>query len=140
VVGDEFIKFYVCMYNKWNPYSEEINSIPPIYWILAFNFIQTKSKYDWEHVTKPHAELIGQLTHPEIYTEYKKIMDRKDKKDSLEKGKDFYEKTRDGIAGGGSANAIYDPKRGLVDEDGNIIISKDKYEEMTGIAGIAISY
>ncbi len=114
--------------------------MPPVYWILAFNFIQTKATFDWDHFILPHAEMVGQLTHPEIYTEYRKVMDRKKKADQLKKGQDYYEETKDSITGGGSANAIFDPERGLVDETGRVIISKEKYERMTGITGIAVSY
>lgn len=128
------------MYNKWNPYSEEVNSMPPIYWTLAFNFIQVKATSDWNRFILPHAEMIGQLTHPEIYTEYRKIVDKKKKDDSLNKGQDYYKETRNSISGGGSANAVYDPKIGLIDENGRVIIPKDKYEQLTGIAGVAVSY
>jgi hypothetical protein len=128
------------MYNRWNPYSEEVKSIPSVYWIIAFNFIQVKSSQDWENNMLPHAELIGQLTHPEIYTEYRKFVDKKKKEDSLKKGESYYKETRNGFSGGGSSNAHYDPTIGLVDEEGRVIVPKDEYEQMTGIAGIAVSY
>ena len=128
------------MYNKWNPYSEEVNDMPPVYWTLAFNFIQVKAASDWEHFILPHAEMIGQLTHPEIYTEYRKIINRKKKEDQLGKGQDYYSETATSISGGGVANSHYDPKVGLVDETGRVIIPKEKYEQLTGIAGVAVSY
>ena len=128
------------MYNKWNPYSEEVNNMPPIYWTLAFNFLQTKAASDWDRFILPHAEMIGQLTHPEIYKEYRKLVNKKKKEDSLPKGQDDYKDTVEGISGSGSANAVYDPSVGLVDENGRVIISKEKYEQLTGIAGVAVSY
>ena len=139
-MGDDFVKLYVCLYNKWNPYSKEVEDIPWIYWTLAFNMIQVRFKTDWDHKILPHAEMIGQLTHPEIFTEYKKQKDRIDKRDNLKTGQDYYETTPDGIEGGGIANAHYDPRLGLVDETGKILIPKEKYEQMLGMEGVAISW
>jgi len=124
------------MHNKWNPYSEEYQNMPWIYWVLAFNFLQIKTQFDWTNTMLPHAELIGQLTHPEIFQEYKKIK----KRAQIEEGADYYKDSADGIEGGGSANARYDPNVGLVDMKGNVIIPKEKYDQMFGLDGVAISY
>lgn len=127
------------MYNKWNPYSKEVQDIPFVYWILAFNFLQVKSNYDWKNYMLPHAEMIGQLTHPEIFKEYAREKKKHEKIDSRKKGEDYYQSTREGIEGGGISNARYDPQKGLIDENGTVIIPKEKYNEMLGLDGIAIS-
>jgi hypothetical protein len=140
LVGDDFMKFYVCMENRWNPYSEEVRNIPWIYWVLAFNFLQVKAKFNWESVMLPHAEAIGQLTHPEIYKEYAKIKKNREKIDGTNAGDSFYEENLQGISGGGASNARYDPTKGLIDLEGNVVIPKDKYEDMLGLDGVAISW
>jgi len=133
------MKLYVCLYNKWNPYSDEIMNIPPIYWIVAFNFIQVQSRHAWKNNILPHAELIGQLTHPEIYKEYDKLKKRRDKLNDLQEGEDFYVENADGIEGGGSTTCRYDPIKGLVNADGDVVIPKEQYDNMLGLDGIAIS-
>jgi len=135
------MKFYVCLYNHWNPYSSEVNSIPSLYWALAFNFIQVEKRNQWETHIMPHAELVGQLTHPEIYKEYIVWKEREKRQKAFEKkGGDYYKEDRDGLVGASTANAYYDPMRGLVDTDGTVIIPKEKYEKMIGIDGIAVSW
>lgn len=128
------------MHNKWNPYSEEVSNIPWIYWIMAFNFLQIKATSDWDNKMLPHAEMIGQLTHPEIFTEYKKHKDKMEKREKLGKGQDYYESTVDGVEGGGTANAHFDPNIGLVDDKGRVVVPKEEYERMIGMEGVAISW
>jgi len=140
LVGDEFLRYYVCLNNNWNPYSKEILSIPQIYWVIAFHFIQVKKRYEWDNIHLPIAEMIGQLTHPEIYVEYNKIKEKKRRLKEAGPGGEFFEESRDGIQGGGTSNSHYDPERGLVDENGNVLISKEAYDDMVGIEGIALSY
>jgi len=133
------MKFYVCMHNKWNPYSDEVKNIPFIYWIVAFNFLQVQQRHTWNNFFLPQAELVGQLTHPEIYKEYDREKRKQEKLNTIKEGEDFYEETARGIEGGGVATVRYDPIRGLVDAEGKIIIPKEKYDEMLGLDGIAIS-
>ena len=139
MVGDDFMKFYVCLYNKWNPYSKEVQEIPFVYWVVAFNFIQVKLSQDWKSFMLPHAEMIGQLTHPEIYKEYAREKKKYERLEKNPSGKDYFESTSVGIEGGGISNAKYDPQRGLVDEEGRVIIPKEKYDDMLGLDGVAIS-
>jgi hypothetical protein len=139
-VGDEFIKFYVCMENKWNPYSEEVKSIPPVYWVLAFHFLQVKTRNTWENVLLPHAEAIGQLTHPEIYREYDKIKKNRGKLDNTNPGDSYYNEGTWGVSGGGVSNAHYDPTKGLVDADGKVLIPNEEYLGMIGLDGVAVSF
>ena len=128
------------MNNKWNPYSEEIKNMPAIYWAMAFQFLQIQKKHEWENTYLPLAEMIGQLTHPEIYKEYRKVKDRYDKLKDKGEGADFYKETATGTEGGGVANAHYDPNLGLVDNDGKVIVPKENYENALGLDGVAISY
>jgi len=140
LVGDSFAKFYVCSKNKWNPYADNIKSIPEIYWILAFNFLQVEHKSEWENMMQPHAELIGQLTRPEVFKEYIKAKEKQEKMSNLEEGQEYYSTTAQGFEGSSVANARFDPAIGLVDNAGNIIIPKEKYEKMIGMEGVAISW
>lgn len=133
------MKFYVCMHNKWNPYSDEVKNIPFVYWILAFNFIQVQQNHDWKNFMLPHAEMVGQLTHPEIYKEYDREKKKRETLNKTKEGEDFYKESASGIEGGGVATVRYDPVKGLVNEEGTIIIPKERYDEMLGLDGIAIS-
>jgi len=134
------MKFYVCMHNKWNPYSSEVKNTPWIYWILAFTQIQIEKKQQWEGIVVPHAELIGQFANPEMYQKYDQIKKEKGKVKGLKEGEQYYKETEEGIKGGGAANARYDPHKGLVDMNGNTIIPREKYNDMIGIDGVAISW
>jgi hypothetical protein len=137
LVGDSFIKFYVCMHNKWNPYSKEVQDIPIVYWALMFQQLQLKDKYEWDNKILPHAELILQLTAPENYKIY---YNEKERNKKINKEKDYYKEDASGIEGGGEATARYDPKRGLVDMQGNVIVPAEEFKELTGIDGVAISF
>ena len=139
-MGDEFIKIYVCLHNKWNPYSEENKNMPVTYWVTAFNFIRLQKKDEWDNLYKPLAEMIGQLTHPDIYKEYEKIKNKQAGIDDMEVNKDYYKETSGGRSGGGTAGAKFDPVKGLVDMNGNVIVSKEQYQNSIGLDGVAISY
>jgi len=125
------------MHNRWNPYSVEVRETPSMYWILMFQQLQLKGKYDWENFILPHAEFVTQLTAPDNYKIYIKEKQRNDK---ISKEKSYYKEDIGGFEGGGEATARYDPQRGLIDMDGNVLISLEKYKEMTGIDGFAISF
>lgn len=114
--------------------------MPQIYWALAFNFLQIQKTHDWENIHLPTAEMIGQLTHPEIYVEYQKVKERRKKLKDSGGGKDYYEETLDGVHGGGVANAHYDPNLGLVDGERKVIIPKENYDSILGLDGVAVSW
>lgn len=114
--------------------------MPAIYWAIAFNFIQVKLQDDWNSFWKPHAEMIGQLTHPEIYKEYKKYKDSAERKELGEPGSHEYNVTKDGVSGGGVASAHYDPEKGLVDTKGKVLVAKDDYDKLLGLDGAMMSY
>lgn len=128
------------MHNRWNPYSDEVKNIPNIYWILALNFIQMGIRHEWEGLLKPQAELIGQISNPEVFSVYRKEMKKKERLKTTESGKSYYKTTKDGFEGGGVANAHYDPNKGLVDENGQVIIPADQYSDLIGFGGAMISY
>jgi len=99
------------------------------------------NKHDWDNFYLPQAELIGQLTHPEIYTEYLKYKKKKQKKEELKDGDSYTSVAPDGtIIGGGVSNAHFDPTIGLVDEKGNLIFTKEKYKDLLGLDGFAVTY
>ena len=132
---------YVCSYNKWNPYSEEIKMIPDFYWIIQYNMIYLELKRDWDNFYKPQAELIGQISNPEVFKYYYDQMKQieKQKKEGKDKGEISYtsDGTKTTIA---EANGHYDPQKGLIDNKGNVIVSKEDYNRILGLDGVMASY
>lgn len=138
-MGDNFYRFYVCVYNKWNPYDKEIMALPLHYWLLSYKMIQMNKKRTWDDFIEPHAELILQLTEPENFKKYnkmkKELREQEEKEEEME-GKEI--KVDNTVVA--SANAYFDPTRGLVSKDGRLIIPKEEYQKLLGIDGIAIGY
>jgi len=136
-VGDEaFLKYLVCAANGWNPYSKEVNQLPPFYWLMAFYTLKFKNYQKWEEHIKPHAELVGHITNPEVYQKYKEFENkRKQIRDS--KGPN---EIRVGDTTHAVADSYYDPQRGLVNSNGRVIISKGDYERLSKIGGVAVSF
>lgn len=122
----------VCAHNGWNPYADEVKQLPSFYWIMAFFFSRLKIFQEWEGLYKSNAELIGMLTHPEIYEVYRKQLDASKKGGSREihSGDKTYTE----------ANAHLDPILGLVDKDGKVIIPKDEMDKMQEAEGIALGF
>jgi len=141
LVGDEFVKLFVCTHNKWNPYSKEIKNIPPLYWSVAFSFIKMHSKQSWDEHYKPQAELIGQIANPEIYKIYADHVKETERiEESETKSGEYKTDIGDKTRVSATTDAHFDPAVGLVDGNGKLLIPKDKYEEMVGLDGVAISY
>jgi hypothetical protein len=142
-MGDEnFAKYFVCLHYNWNPYSENIKNIPLHFWTISFYMLQMKPLISWKQTLEPHAELIGQLTHPDIYQQYSKL-----KKEIIEKEKQGLPKQASYTVGTKTithaiADSHYDINKGLVDSDGKVIIPKERYEKLmnNGSSGIAVSY
>lgn len=103
--------------------------------------IRNQSIIDWKEGLEPQAELIGQLTHPEIYKEYIKFKEKiKEKK---EKGEPINVtiKTEKGVSAYSQTEHKYDPNKGLIDANGNIIIPKEKFAKMMHFEqGVPISF
>jgi len=115
--------------------------LPSHYWILQLYMIRMEPLLNWRNSWEPQAELIGQLTHPEIYKDYikfkEKIKEKKDKNEPV----DVSIKTEKGVASYSETKYRYDPNRGLVDADGNIIVPKEKFDKTMHLEqGINISY
>jgi hypothetical protein len=130
----------VCLYNHWNPYSEEIKKIPDIFWVFSFHMLQMKVKDTWERKLKPHAEFIGFLVKPQMYKIYKEEEKKRDKLEALKGGQEITSNTPSSMSGAGVADTYFDRDRGLVDANGKVIIPKDQYEKIIGVAGVAISF
>jgi len=139
-VGDEnFLKLYVCLHNKWNPYSEDIKSIPMHYWLISFHMIRQQNiVMNWKESLEPHAELIGQLTHPEIFQEYKKMKDKIERKKQDGAPVDITTSTDTGTSSYAETDYHYDPIKGLVDANGKIAIPKERFDETMRIDGVGI--
>lgn len=140
-MGDyNFMKYYVCLHNKWNPYSDEVKKIPTQYWITTYGMITQESIMTWKEKLEPQAELIGQLCKPEVFKQYitmkKQLEEKKKKGEPLEASyQDGSKKVTHAIA-----DTHYDPTKGLVDSNGKIIIPKEKYDKMLDLDGVAVSY
>jgi len=126
MMGDyEFLKFLVCAMNGWNPYAEDVRMLPDAYWLLSFQFVKVKLRKIWDNLYEPSSELVGYLTHPEIYKIY---ADHKAKKKQLEETG----RARIGDAEYIQANAKYIPKVGIVDLNTNkVLIPEDKMKKST---------
>ncbi|HRZ18868.1 MAG TPA: hypothetical protein P5136_02315 [Methanofastidiosum sp.] len=143
------MKFYVCSHNGWNPYSEEIKRIPIIYWLIEFHTINVERAKTWENLLKPTAELIGQITNPQVFKVYYENIKREERKKKAKRHeKDdigFYEdKHKDlnseVIYSEAETNYHYDPDIGVIDNKGNLVVSKEQYERILGLDGIAVSF
>ena len=63
----------------------------------------------------------------------------KQKKEGKDKGEISYtsDGTKTTIA---EANGHYDPQKGLIDNKGNVIVSKEDYNRILGLDGVMASY
>jgi hypothetical protein len=140
-VGDDnFIKLYVCLHNKWNPYSDEVKAMPTHYWLTTFYMLRQQPMINWKEALEPQAELIGNLIKPEIYQEYKKIKDRREKAKKRAKEGQFAESIdQGGLSGYAEADTYYDPSKGLMNSKGKVLIPKEEYMKMMHLDGFAIS-
>jgi hypothetical protein len=139
VVGDEFIKLYVCTYYGWNPYSDEMKRMPSFYWIISYSFIQMHRRQEWDHMLKPQAELIGQIANPDVFKQYSDFMKKLEREKSLDKGEVVVSQGSN-VSVSAATDSHYDPELGLVDGYGNIIIPKERYDKLIGLGGVAVSY
>lgn len=141
-MGDEnFVKLYVCLYYRWNIYSEEVRNLPIHFWYVTFHMIKTLPVMRWQEALEPQAELIGQLTHPEIFKEYKKIKNQIDSQTKSGSPINTTIQTDKHITAFASTTVKYDPKKGLIDQNGNIVVSKEKYDKTMKLDdGLVISF
>ena len=110
------------------------------YWITMYGMITQDSVMKWKEQYEPHAELIGQLCKPEIFKQYismkKQFEEKKKKGEPLEASyQDGNRKVTHAVA-----DTHYDPKKGLVNSKGEILIPKENYDKMLDLDGVAISY
>lgn len=120
-MGDSnFIKYYICAQNGWNPYDNSISRIPSIYWVMAFNMKRMNDYADYEYTQKPMAEFLASIVAPQNYSQYIKYTESKNN-NSKEK---FDAETRNSDSGFGESTAAgFDPNRGLIDEHGRVLVS-----------------
>ena len=130
-----------------------MRNIPSVYWILQFYLIEISNRKVWRDFYKPAAELSGQIANPQVYKEYfehqRREERKKKEKEKLQKmgksGSFYYEnqeKTMNAeyTYSESEASTHYDPNLGIVDEQGKVIIPKDKCNSMLGYDGAMISY
>jgi hypothetical protein len=100
--------------------------------------LRMKTIASWKEGWEPQAELIGNLTHPDIFKQYKKAKDQA--LDAKKTGKSQLPETKVGNVISASTNIHYDPMRGLVDDQGRVLIPKEKYDKELHLDGVAITY
>jgi len=113
----------VCARNKWNPYDAEICKIPMQYWLLSYNFIEMNDHYKWSNELEPQAELIGYISNPEVYSEYKKVQK------AQKEGKEAVFESGGSKTTLASADVHFEPGKGMVDSKGVVVISLKTLQE-----------
>lgn len=114
-----FLRYYISAKNGWNPYDDSIKKIPSIYWIMAYHVNRMNDYTDNETKIKPAAEFIASIVAPENFSAYRKWEDSQKDKNS---GKTT--KTKRGESGEGHSDVHFIPGKGLVDENGKVVISE----------------
>lgn len=136
-MGDfEMLKFFVCAMNNWNPYSEEIMRIPSFYWYTTFQMKRYNQYREWENLYKPQGEFISSLVAPENFSQYLKIKQQRERNEA----KGLPDEVQSGNMVAASTDVKFDPNRGLLDENGNLLIDKEEFLKRNEMEGIAISY
>ena len=140
MVGDSsFLKYYVCCYSGGNPYSDEMRAMPDVYWLTQFNFLRTKQLYEWKNLWEPQGELIGSIADPQVFQEYMKMKKTRARSEAVTDAMKNPEGEYDGFMGA-STTHHFDPSRGMVNENNEVIVPKDEFEKSNNIGGIAVSY
>lgn len=142
-MGDiAFIKYFVCTHTGQNPYSDEVKRLPDIYWFMQLLCIKVQMKHDWQYFWEPQGELIGSIAEPQVFSVYLKNKNKLNsrKVESIEDA--ISNPTGETLGGllGGETDHHYDPLKGLVDEEGRVLIPKEEFDKANNIGGIAISY
>jgi len=121
-MGDStFVKYLLCARLNWNPFSKEVKAIPDIYWTLQYHMQDMIDHNHWAGFMEPQAELMGMISNPKVYAEYIKHKEAKAKSATSS-----YEiKSGKGTSGYAESNVVYDPKKGLVDSYGNVVLSRE---------------
>jgi hypothetical protein len=136
-MGDfEILKFFVCAMNGWNPYSEEVMRIPFFYWQTTFKMKRYVKYREWEDLFKPQGEFIASLTAPENFTQYLKIKEQKERNEK----KGLPDEIKSGNMISATTEIKFDPTLGLLDENGEVLITKEEFMKRNNMEGIAISF
>lgn len=136
-MGDtNFIKLHVCVHNNWNMNSKEVKQIPEHQWVLDYVLINLKRRKEWEEMYKNNSELTASIIKPENFKQYREYQD----KVASKTGKGESVDTKVGDTSYAVSNSRFDPEKGLVDANGNVLIPKDRFNDMLGFDGVAVSY
>lgn len=137
LMGDfEFARLFICALNGWNPYSEEVLKIPYFYWLISFKVDRFKAYREWNELLRPQGELISSIVSPENFNAYQKYMKQKE----YNKLTGQPDEIRIGDRTIATSNAYFDPQRGLVDYEGNLIMTKEEYEKRSQLDGVLLSF
>jgi len=96
-------------------------------------------KQDWDHMLKPQAELIGQITNPDVFKQYLDYT-KKLEKEKIENKGEITTSHEGTVSISAATDAHYDPEFGLIDGNGNVIIPKERYDKLIGLGGVAVSF
>lgn len=139
----QFAKFYVCALFGWNPFDEAIKKLSDVHFVIMSSLHRELQTMHWNNYTRPHAELIGQIANPEAFQVYWKYRKREEAtKHTTDNNSQYsvYNKTKDSESLVASTTATFDPTRGLVDENGKVLMSVQEYEKLLDLDGVAVSY
>jgi len=102
---------------------------------MAYLGIKTTMKSNWDIFFKSHAELLGSISNPEAFKIYKEYSDKLEEQEGSESKE---------IKVGNNTTAVsdshYDPRVGIVDNEGNVVMPKEQFEKMLDMEGVAVSY
>jgi len=139
----QFSKFYVCTIFGWNPFDEATQKLSDVHFVIMAAIYRELQNINWTNYKRPHAELIGQIANPEafqVYWKYRKREESIARRKTDDKQYSIYNKTKDSESLAAHTNAVFDPVRGLVDENGKVLMSVQDYEKLLDLDGVAISY
>lgn len=120
-MGDEkFLKYLICAKRGWNLNSDEVQRISDFEWMMHFYFESMITHDRWTGELEPQAELVGMITNPEVYNNYVKFKNAKENK----RGEKVVA-TKNGIHTQTEAHAFFDARKGIVDNEGKVLIPLD---------------
>lgn len=130
-----FLRYYISAQNGWNPFDESVKKIPSIYWTMAYHIKRMNEYVDQEYKLKPVAELLANIIAPENYSSYVKWKEDSKKNDNGMRTT----KTKNGEAGSGSSEVHFEPGKGMVDDNGKIIIPEKLLQQHSDTSDVIIT-
>ena len=130
-----FLRYYISAQNGWNPFDESVKKIPSIYWTMAYHIKRMDEHVEREYKIKPAAEFLASIVAPENFSAYRKWEEDNKKGNNSEKTV----KTKNGESGASSSEVHFEPGKGMVDDNGNIIIPEKLLQQHNGKSDMIIT-